>query len=111
MGTKTPYALLSVLEHPTEIEEGDRNVEIRVRGVDSIAVNKIDEMAKKAGMSRQKFLKEQLELLAFWQEKQKREREYENILEKNISVMGACVEAMEKVYECITELTQENEDE
>lgn len=111
MGTKTPYALLSVLEHRTEIEEGVRNVEIRVRGVDPTAVRKIDEMAKESGMSRQKFLKEQLELLAFWQEKQKREQEYENILAKNISVMGACTEAMEKIYQCITELTQDDENE
>ncbi|MFS0907242.1 hypothetical protein AB3N02_30120 [Priestia aryabhattai] len=37
-------------------------MEIKVRNVDPIAVKKIDEMAKRKNISRQEFLKSQLEI-------------------------------------------------
>ncbi|WP_158512839.1 hypothetical protein [Priestia filamentosa] len=43
-------------------------MEIKVRNVDSVAVKKIDEIVKGKGISRQEFLKGQLEILAFFRE-------------------------------------------
>ncbi|WP_419146610.1 hypothetical protein [Priestia endophytica] len=41
-------------------------MEIKVRNVDLVSVKKIDEMAKVKGISRQEFLKGQLEMLVFF---------------------------------------------
>ncbi len=41
-------------------------MEIKVRNVDPVVVKKIDEMAKEKGISRQEFLKIQIETLAFF---------------------------------------------
>ncbi|WP_240671830.1 transposase, partial [Bacillus thuringiensis] len=53
---------------------------LKIRDVDPVALKKIDEMAKKKGISRQKFLKAQIEMLAFFQQQNKREMELENLI-------------------------------
>jgi len=47
-------------------KELNRNMEIKVRNVDPIAIKKIDEMAKEKKISRQEFLKGQIETLLGW---------------------------------------------
>ncbi|MBE5107865.1 hypothetical protein IGI01_22215 [Bacillus thuringiensis] len=86
-------------------------MEIRIREVDPIAVKKIDEMAKRNGLSRQKFLKAQIEMLAFFQQQNKREMELENLVEKNIHMMSDCYSAMEKMNEFIRMMMQDVENE
>ncbi|PEZ02520.1 hypothetical protein CN326_20040 [Bacillus sp. AFS018417] len=76
-------------------------MEIRIREVDPVAVNKIDEMAKRKGISRQKFLKGQIEMIAFFQEQNKREMELENLIEKNIHMMNMCTSEMQKMNQFI----------
>lgn len=72
-------------------------MEIKVRDVDAVAVKKIDEIAKKKGMSRQEFLKRQIESLAFYRQQTTREMELSNLINKNIQVMRDCYDAMEKM--------------
>ncbi|ANE89486.1 MULTISPECIES: hypothetical protein [Bacillus] len=86
-------------------------MEIRIREVDPIAVKKIDEMAKRNGLSRQKFLKAQIEMLAFFQQQNKREMELENLIEKNIHMMSNCYSVMEKMNEFIQIMMQDVENE
>ncbi|PGU16131.1 hypothetical protein [Bacillus thuringiensis] len=86
-------------------------MEIRIREVDPIAVKKIDEMAKRNGLSRQKFLKAQIEMLAFFQQQNKREMELENLVEKNIHMMSDCYSVMEKMNEFIQMMMQDVENE
>ncbi|PHC36277.1 hypothetical protein COF09_29145 [Bacillus toyonensis] len=86
-------------------------MEIRIREVDPIAVKKIDEIAKRKGLSRQKFLKDQIEMLAFFQQQNKREMELENLIEKNIHMMSDCYSAMEKMNEFIQMTMQDVENE
>ncbi|PGA96372.1 hypothetical protein [Bacillus toyonensis] len=86
-------------------------MEIRIREVDPIAVKKIDEMAKRNGLSRQKFLKAQIEMLAFFQQQNKREMELENLIEKNIHMMSDCYSAMAKMNEFIQMMMQDVENE
>ncbi|MES5930212.1 hypothetical protein QCI77_30450 [Bacillus cereus group sp. MG9] len=86
-------------------------MEIRIREVDPIAVKKIDEIAKRKGLSRQKFLKDQIEMLAFFQQQNKREMELENLIEKNIHMMSDCYSAMEKMNEFIHMMMQDVENE
>ncbi|MGE7635413.1 hypothetical protein ACQKMZ_24905 [Bacillus paramycoides] len=86
-------------------------MEIRIREVDPIAVKKIDEIAKRKGLSRQKFLKYQIEMLAFFQQQNKREMELENLIEKNIHMMSDCYSAMEKMNEFIQFMMRDVENE
>ncbi|MED1107828.1 hypothetical protein [Bacillus paramycoides] len=86
-------------------------MEIRIREVDPIAVKKIDEIAKRKGLSRQKFLKDQIEMLAFFQQENKREMELENIIPKNIHMMNDCYSEMKKMNEFIQMMMQDNENE
>lgn len=72
-------------------------MEIKIRNVDPVAVKKIDELAKKRNQSRQEFLKNQLELLAFYQQQTEREIHLQNIIEKNIFVMTNCYRELEKM--------------
>ncbi len=92
-----------------DLQKGEEKVEIRIREVDPIAVKKIDEIAKRKGLSRQKFLKAQIEMLAFFQQQNKREMELENLIEKNIHMMSDCYSAMEKVNEFIQMMMQDVE--
>lgn len=94
-----------------ELQKGEEKVEIRIREVDPIAVKKIDEMAKRNGLSRQKFLKAQIEMLAFFQQQNKREMELENLIQKNIHMMSDCYSAMEKMNEFIQMMMQDVENE
>lgn len=94
-----------------ELQKGEGKVEIRIREVDPIAVKKIDEMAKRNGLSRQKFLKAQIEMLAFFQQQNKREMELENLIEKNIHMMSDCYSAMEKMNKFIQMMMQDVENE
>ncbi len=94
-----------------QLQKGEGKVEIRIREVDPIAVKKIDEIAKRKGLSRQKFLKAQIEMLAFFQQQNKREMELENLIEKNIHMMSDCYSAMEKMNEFIQMMMQDVENE
>jgi ribosome biogenesis protein Nip4 len=92
--------------------KGEGKVEIRIREVDPIAVKKIDEIAKRKGLSRQKFLKDQIEMLAFFQQQIKREMELENIIQKkNILMMNDCYSEMKKMNEFIQMMMQDDENE
>ncbi len=86
-------------------------MEIRIREVDPIAVKKIDEIAKGKGLSRQKFLKDPIEMLAFFQQQNKREMELENIIQKNIHMMNDCYSEMKKMNEFIQMMMQDDENE
>ncbi|MCU5131468.1 hypothetical protein OCB18_27560 [Bacillus cereus] len=84
---------------------------LKIRDIDPVALKKIDEMAKRKGISRQKFLKAQIEMLAFFQQQNKREMELENLIEKNIHMMNDCYSAMEKMNEFIQMMMQDVENE
>lgn len=94
-----------------QLQKGEGKVEIRIREVDPIAVKKIDEIAKRKGLSRQKFLKDQIEMLAFFQQQNKREMELENIIQKNIHMMNDCYSEMKKMNEFIQIMMQDDENE
>ncbi|MGR9527509.1 hypothetical protein ACSS31_27920 (plasmid) [Priestia megaterium] len=79
-------------------------MEIKVRNVDPIAVKKIDEMAKRKNISRQEFLKSQLEMLAFFHEQTNRELQLENMLEKVLQMMGQCSTTMGNMNDIMHEL-------
>ncbi|PGM70954.1 hypothetical protein CN957_31360 [Bacillus cereus] len=84
---------------------------LKIRDIDPVALKKIDEIAKRKGVSRQKFLKAQIEMLAFFQQQNKREMELENLIEKNIYMMSDCYSAMEKMNEFIQMMMQDVENE
>ncbi|MED0961193.1 hypothetical protein [Bacillus paramycoides] len=84
---------------------------LKIRDIDPVALKKIDEIAKRKGLSRQKFLKAQIEMLAFFQQQNKREMELENIIQKNIHMMNDCYSEMKKMNEFIQMMMQDDENE
>ncbi|MEJ9311701.1 hypothetical protein P4655_10050 [Priestia megaterium] len=85
-------------------------MEIKIRNVDPIAVKKIDELAKNHKLSRQEFLKGQLETLAFFREQVEREHELESLIEKNMIMMEKCATSMENMNHILLEMIGEVEE-
>ncbi|AJI25774.1 hypothetical protein H8R29_28300 (plasmid) [Priestia megaterium] len=85
-------------------------MEIKIRNVDPIAVKKIDELAKERKVSRQEFLKSQLETLAFFRKQTDRENELENLIEKNIKMMEKCAVSMENMNHILLEMIGDPEE-
>ncbi|HDR6319105.1 TPA: hypothetical protein QCU53_006061 [Bacillus thuringiensis] len=83
-------------------------MEIKIRDVDPIAIKKLDEVARKKKISRQKLLKGIIEMTAFMPEDTKREKELERLLGKNIKAMENCYQAMEKMNQFLTLMGQED---
>ncbi|MDW4512058.1 hypothetical protein [Priestia megaterium] len=85
-------------------------MDILLRDIDPTAVKKIDEIAKEKKISRQEFLKGQVETLAVFQEQKDREAELENIIYKNIKMMEKCAVAIETINGFIQEMMGEDEE-
>ncbi|PFT50389.1 hypothetical protein [Priestia megaterium] len=85
-------------------------MDILLRDIDPTAVKKIDEIAKEKKISRQEFLKGQIETLAVFQEQKDREAELENIIYQNIKMMEKCAIAIETVNGFIQEMMGEDEE-
>ena len=85
-------------------------MDILLRDIDPTAVKKIDEIAKEKKISRQEFLKGQVETLAVFQEQKDREAELENIIYQNIKMMEKCAVAIERVNGFIQEMMGEDEE-
>lgn len=79
-------------------------MDIFLRNIDSVAMQKVDALAKENGMSRQQFLKEQFEVLAFFDEQLEREKRLEAIIDQNIEMMKQCTISIEKMNDIIYEL-------
>lgn len=85
-------------------------MDIFLRNIDPIAVKKIDEIAKEKKISRQEFLKGQIETLAVFQEQKDREAELEHLIDRNIKMMEKCAVAIETINEFIRDMTGEDEE-
>ncbi|MCU7741333.1 hypothetical protein BTA37_27555 [Priestia megaterium] len=85
-------------------------MDMLLRDIDPTAVKKIDEIAKEKKISRQEFLKGQIETLAVFQEQKDREAELENIIYQNIKMMEKCAIAIETVNGFIQEMMGEDEE-
>jgi hypothetical protein len=83
-------------------------MEIKIRNVDPVAVKKIDELAKKQGISRQEFLKNQLETLAFFRLENNREVHLQNIIDKNILVMEQFSDSVKRLNDFLDSMTTED---
>ena len=79
-------------------------MDIFLRNIDSVAMQKVDALAKENGMSRQQFLKEQFEVLAFFNEQVAREKRLEAIIHQNIEMMKQSAMSIEKMNDMIYEL-------
>lgn len=86
-------------------------MEIRVRKMDAAAVSKIDQLAKEIGVSREEFLRRQLNTLAFHHFNQDKEKQYNEIIRQNIMIMENCIEVMQQYYDTIQELMGNHEHE
>jgi hypothetical protein len=85
-------------------------MDMLLRDIDPVAVKKIDEIAKEKKISRQEFLKGQIETLAVFQEQKDREAELEHIIYQNIKMMEKCAIAIETINGFIQDMTGEDEE-
>ncbi|MED4061157.1 hypothetical protein [Priestia megaterium] len=85
-------------------------MDILLRDIDPTAVKKIDEIAKEKKISRQEFLKGQVETLAVFQEQKDREAELERLIDRNIKMMERCAVAIETINGFIRDMTGEDEE-
>jgi hypothetical protein len=85
-------------------------MDMLLRDIDPIAVKKIDEIAKEKKISRQEFLKGQVETLAVFQEQKDREAELERLIDRNIKMRERCAVAIETINGFIQDMTGENEE-
>jgi hypothetical protein len=81
----------------TTTKEKSDKVEIKIRYVDPVTLKKSDEIVKEKKISRQEFLKGQIETLAVFQERKDREAESEHLIDRNIKMMGKCALAIETI--------------
>ncbi|MGE1198363.1 hypothetical protein ACQJ18_27130 [Priestia megaterium] len=72
-----------------------------LRNIDPISVKKIDEIAKEKKISRQEFLKCQIETLAVFQEQKEREAELERLIDRYIKMMERCAVAIETIEDTL----------
>ncbi|PDZ08408.1 hypothetical protein CON70_27940 [Bacillus pseudomycoides] len=84
-------------------------MDIKIRNLSPVAIKRLDEIAKKKNISRQEFLKGQIETLAFYQEQQNRELYLQQLLEKNIYAMESCFEAVKEMNAFLQMMTQDGE--
>jgi hypothetical protein len=107
MWGQKPLMLFSLFfEEHHYFEELNRNMEIKVRNVDPIAVKKIDEMAKEKKISRSEFLKGQIETFALLQLQKDHEAALEDLIDKNIKMMEKCAVAIERMNGFIEEMVE-----
>ncbi|PEE41659.1 hypothetical protein COM71_30655 [Priestia megaterium] len=85
-------------------------MDMLLRDIDPVAVKKIDEIAKEKKISRQEFLKGQIETLAVFQEQKDREAALEHIIYQNIKMMEKCAVAIETINGFIQEMMGEDEE-
>lgn len=71
--------------------------EIRIRNVDAGAIAKIDELAEKKGLSRNQYLKNQIESLAVAGVLKEYENKYINLVENVLAVVENCTAELERV--------------
>ena len=84
-------------------------MEIRVRKMDAAAVKKIDQLAKEIGISREEFLRRQLNTMAFHHFNQDKENQYNELIQQNMVIMEHCMEVMQQYHETIQELMGNHE--
>ncbi|WJE61179.1 hypothetical protein [Bacillus mycoides] len=84
-------------------------MDIKIRNLNPVAIKRLDEIAKKKKISRQEFLKGQIETLAFYQEQQNRELYLQQLLEKNIYAMESCFEAVKEMNAFLQMMNQDDE--
>ncbi len=96
-------------ESTTTKERSDK-MEIKIRYIDPVALKKIDKIAKEKKISRQEFLKGQIETLAVFQEQKDREAELELLIDRNIKMMERCAVAIETINGFIRDMTGEDEE-
>lgn len=79
-------------------------MDVKVRGVDAAAVAKIDQIAKSQNISRNEFLKRQIEHIAFFPDLLSVENKYRNLVNEIIPV----IEQNNKLYDEIIDLMRED---
>ena len=74
-----------------------QNRKLKIRNVDSIAVEKIDELARKPNQYRQQFLKNRVHTLGIFNQQSDRGGHLKNLIKANSKTMERCVISMENL--------------
>lgn len=79
-------------------------MDIKVRDLDVLTVKKIDALAKKKEMSRESFLREQLNRLANEDLQRIEQKRFENVLKENHDILEASILGQNKLLEKLNTL-------
>lgn len=79
-------------------------MELKIRNVDPSAVKKIDELAKRSGVSRQVYLKETLESFAMTEVLINKEKYYEKQLQANTIFLQKTSKEFEELIKILKDL-------
>ncbi|MEC1305969.1 hypothetical protein [Lysinibacillus capsici] len=79
-------------------------MDVKVRNVDVLTVKKLDELAKKQGKSREGYLREQLNRLAYEDLQSIEQERFENILKKNQEILQASIFGQDELLEKLNAL-------
>ncbi|OAH58677.1 hypothetical protein AWH48_16910 [Domibacillus aminovorans] len=82
-------------------------MDVIVRNIDPLAMKIIDELAKKQRISRQEFLKGQLETLAFYRDNHDQVLQLQTIIEKNIVMLEHFDQSVSRMNEFIKIMIEE----
>ncbi|NGY89683.1 hypothetical protein F3K44_03225 [Bacillus megaterium] len=85
-------------------------MEIKIRYVDPVALKKLIKSPKKKKISRQEFLKGQIETLAVFQEQKDREAELELLIDRHLQMLERCAVSIETINGFIRDMTGEDEE-
>jgi len=114
VGAKTPYALQDVFYafyvDAIKTQKRRTNMEIKVRNICPVAVSKVDRLAKEKGLSRQAFLKEQIETLSIMKEVEKQEQAIDELYDRTVETMQRCSDAMTNMDRTFNKLFGEDEE-
>lgn len=78
-------------------------MEIKIRNVEPYAVQKIDELARKQNISRNGYLKKQLESIALMGEIRQIEGRYESLVQSLVEIIKDNTTAYEQILRCLKE--------
>jgi len=79
-------------------------MELKISNVDCIAVEKIEELARKPNQSRQQFSRNQVHTLAIFNQQFDREGPFKNLIKVKSKTMERCVISMENLNNMLKEL-------
>lgn len=81
-------------------------MDVVIRNVEPRAIQKIEELAKEQGVSREQFLRERIMQMAQFYIEDQRVQRLEDLVKSNLEVMDRCADSMQTMNALVSEETE-----